>query len=53
MLKCYKSNIHTQALDRPNEILPDSWIDLSQPTDEEIDRVADMLRCWTTTNYRA
>lgn len=42
MLKCYKSNIHTQALDRPNEILPDSWIDLSQPTDEEIDRVADI-----------
>jgi len=42
MLKCYKSNIHTQTLDRPNEILPDSWIDLSQPTDEEIDRVANI-----------
>ncbi len=42
MLKCYKSNIHTQKLDRLNEILPDSWIDLSQPTDDEISRVADI-----------
>ena len=44
MLKCYKSNIHTQQLDRIEEILPDSWIDLSQPTDEEIDRVAEITR---------
>ena len=42
MLKCYKTNIHTQKLDRIDEILPDSWIDLSQPTEEEISRVADI-----------
>lgn len=42
MLKCYKTNIHRQSLERLNEILPDSWIDLSQPTNEEIDRVADI-----------
>ena len=41
MLKCYKTNIHTQKLDRLDEILPDSWVDLSQPTEEEISRVAD------------
>ena len=42
MLKCYKTNIHTQKLDRLDEILPDSWVDLSQPTEEEISRVADI-----------
>lgn len=42
MLKCYKTNIHTQKLDHIDEILPDSWIDLSQPTEEEISRVADI-----------
>lgn len=44
MLKCYKTNNRKQTLESIEEILPDCWIDLSEPTKEEIDRVANITK---------
>ena len=44
MLKCYRTNNRKQTLESINEILPDCWIDLSEPSQEEIDRVVNMTK---------
>ena len=44
MLKCYKTNPRKQTIESIDEILPDCWIDLSEPSKEEIDRVVNMTK---------
>ncbi len=44
MLKCYRSNSRKQTLESIDEILPDCWIDLSEPSKDEIDRVVTMTK---------
>ena len=43
MLKCYRTN-KKQKIEAIDEILPDCWIDLSEPSKEEIDRVVNMTK---------
>lgn len=44
MLKCYRTNNRKQTLETIDEILPDCWIDLSEPSKEEIDRVVNITK---------
>ena len=43
MLKIYKTNSNTEYLKKINEITSDSWIDLIEPTENEIDKVVEKL----------
>ncbi|MBR0134011.1 magnesium transporter CorA family protein [Candidatus Saccharibacteria bacterium] len=41
MLKCFKTNTKEQRLEEISEIVPDCWIDLSEPSEAEIQHVVD------------
>lgn len=44
MLKIYKTNSNTEYLKKINEITSDSWIDLIEPTENEIDKVVEKTK---------
>ena len=44
MLKIYKTNSNTEYLKKINESTSDSWIDLIEPTENEIDKVVEKTK---------
>lgn len=44
MLKIYKTNSNTESLKEIDEIASDSWIDLIEPTENEIDKVVEKTK---------